>query len=341
MKLKSVFSVFLVLTLLFSCCGCSLFGSNTVQHNTEEEQATKTPEPSLNLAALKNNAASLGLLELMKNAEANETNYNVTVVNNDNEVYELLDSGKADVATLPLISAIRYFNKGKTPIKMLYSASYMTVKMLSTKSDIRSVRDFKEQPIYIPGKYTLETSSILHLLHHQQAYYVADFTPSLKYANDAEHLLSIIDSGRADYCVASEPLATRIMDKHPDLSVQFEAKDGFADIKYFNIVQDCVIITEQYLNDHPEAVETFMTRCKTSIVYSNYNTYLAADLAELYQIAETSDLAAKMIQNSEIIFMDASIVANQNRFFFTNNTKFMPRTELFDGYPPEADFYYR
>jgi len=342
MKLKSFFSFFLVLTLILSCCGCSFFNNGSATMVSEEE-VTKAPEPSLNLAVLKNNAASLGLLELMKNAQENETNYNINVANNEKEIIKLLDEGKIDAATLPLITAIRYYNSGKTPVKMLYSASYMTVKMLSTKNDVKSVRDFKNQSIYTPGKHTLETASLFYLIHVQHLHYKdKSFTPNFKYANDYNHLLKLIDSDRVNYCVVSEPLATMVMDKYPDFKVCFEPENDYEeDLKAVNMVQDCVVITDKYLNDNPRAVETFMTRCKTSIVYSNYNTHSAAKLAELYQLVASSDLAMKMIQNSKLVFVDSSVITYNNRFLFSDTSDLITKFNLYNGYPPESDFFYR
>ncbi len=341
MKLKYLLSVFLVFALLLSCCGCSLFGNNTVTQ-IAEEVTKKAPEPSLNLAVLKNNSATLGLLELMKNAEENETNYNVSIATSESEIFKLLDENKIDVATLPFVSAVRYHNTGKTPVKMLYSASYMTTKLLSTKNDVQSIHNFAGKPIYTPGNKTLETSSLMYLIFSlQSTYRDRSFMPNFKYANDSDHLIKIATSGKADYCAVSEPAATLIMNQNPDMKVCYDPAEDYKERRASNIVQDCVIVTDKYLREHPEAVETFMTRCKTSIVYSNYNTYSAAELAELYQLVESSDLAMQMIQNSNLIFVDASAAENNNKYIFSNVSNLITEFELYDGYPPESDFYYR
>ncbi len=340
MKIKSLISVVLAVILTFVFSACS-FNTGTVNYSDPTEESTKPSEPSLNLAVLKNNAASLGLLELMDNAANNDNNYNVSIAKNPDEIFGLLDSGKIDVATLPLISAIRYYNSGKTPIKMLYSASYMTVKTLSTTNSIKSVRDFKGHEVHMPGEYTLEAVTASLLLNHQQTYYIEKFTPNFNYAKDTEELIKKIDSGKVKTCVVSEPLATLIMNKYPDFTLRFEPDASYTNMSFKNVIQDCVVITDKYLQDNPEAVETFMTRCKTSIVYSNYNTYSAGELAQLYQLVESADLAMKMIQNSQIIFIDASVTDSKNRTFFSPTSKAFDITSLYAGYPPESDFYYR
>ena len=341
MKIKSIVSVILALILTFVFTACS-FAPASVKYTDPTEESTKPNEPSLNLAVLKNNAASLGLVELMDNAANNDNNYNISISNNPDEIFTLLDSGKIDVATLPLISAIRYYNSGKTPIKMLYSASYITVKTLSTSSNIKSVRDFSNHKVYMPGKNTIESATTELLLNYQQAYYTGEITPDFEYTKDNNDLLSAIEAGKVKTCVVTEPLATQILEKYPDFTLRFEPDDSYTNITFANAIQDCVIITEKYLEDHPEAVETFLTRCKTSIVYSNYNNYSAGELAELYQLVESADLAMKMIQNSKIIFVDASVADSKNRSYFSSvhSTKFDKDT-LFAGYPPEKDFYYR
>lgn len=105
-----------------------------------------------------------------------------------------------------------------------------------------------------------------------------------------------------------------------------------------SLVQGCVVVRTEFLEQHPEAVAKFLTEYKASIQYLSTNIAETATMIEANGIFEKAAIAQKAIPKCNVTYLDGAEMkaAMQNYLSVLNSIN--PKS--IGGSIPSDDFYY-
>ena len=105
-----------------------------------------------------------------------------------------------------------------------------------------------------------------------------------------------------------------------------------------DLAMGCVIVRNDFLNEHESAVKTFIKEYAESIDYVNNNVPDAAQLVEKYEIMASAAAAEKAIPTCNIVFEDGeNMKAMLNGLY---DVLYNANPKAVGGSIPSEDFYY-
>ena len=105
-----------------------------------------------------------------------------------------------------------------------------------------------------------------------------------------------------------------------------------------SLVQGCVVVRKEFLEQHPDAVQKFMTEYEASINYLSTNTAEAAQMIEANGIFNKAAVAQKSIPNCNVTYLAGNDMkaAMQNYLSILHSIN----SQSVGGALPADDFYY-
>ena len=135
-----------------------------------------------------------------------------------------------------------------------------------------------------------------------------------------------------------QPFATAAMGQVDGLRVAIDLNDAWTEIEDCDIVTGVVVARTDFVKEHPQAVETFLSEYEASVAYTNDNAADAAELIAGYGIVAKAPLAEKAIPKCHITFLKGQemkdSVSGYLQILFDENP------QAVGGTLPADDFYY-
>jgi NitT/TauT family transport system substrate-binding protein len=100
----------------------------------------------------------------------------------------------------------------------------------------------------------------------------------------------------------------------------------------------CVIVRNEFLEEHPEAVKAFIEKLDSSIKFANENPKDAGTLCETYGIVPKAALATKAIPNCNMMLIKGADMKPAIEGYFTVLHAANPKSV--GGALPDEGFYY-
>ncbi|HIZ55200.1 MAG TPA: ABC transporter substrate-binding protein, partial [Firmicutes bacterium] len=141
-------------------------------------------------------------------------------------------------------------------------------------------------------------------------------------------------------CMVPEPFVTQITSKNPDVKIALDltkewdkvAENGAA------LTMGCMIVRNDFLEEHPDAVSAFMEEYKASVEYVNANPHEAGIISEKYDIL-AADVAEKAIPNCNIVYIDGEEMQSALSGFL--QVLYDANPQAVGGSLPDEAFYYK
>ncbi len=325
---KRILSLFLILSMLLS------LGLTA---------CTKKDDTNIRIYTL-NGTTGFGMAKLMNDANSEEAvgNYTVTVKTDASDVTAALTNGDADIAALPTNAAANIYNKTNGGVRILAVNTLGCLYLLNTGSNpITSFADLKGKTVYVPAQ---NPTFIFTYLCQQNGLEVGkDITiNSTSYAQPA-NLKDAVASGAVELAVLPEPMVTIATNagKSANVTVQNQM-DLTAEWNKVatpgSLVQGCVVVRTEFLEEQPEAVKQFLNDYKASIEYLSTALESAAQMVVDQGIFNSAPVAKQAIPKCNVCYLDGAEMKAAMETYL-NVLKGINANSI-GGNLPGEDFYY-
>lgn len=320
-KYTSLFLAALMLAVLLLGCGAT----------------TAADEPVvIRLGSLKG-PTTMGMVKLLNDAEAGLTanKYESTIAAAADELTPKLLKGELDVLALPVNAGSVLYNKSNGGVTMLAVNTLGVLYILEKGGEtVQSVADLKGKTIYATGKGNTPEYSLAYLLRENGLDIASDVNMEWKSeATEVVAQLSTVDSGIA---LLPQPFVTVAQTKVEGLRVALDMTAEWANAGS-TLITGGLIIRTAFLNDHPEAVKTFLEEYAASTQYVNENVEEAAALVEQY-IGVPAGVAKKAIPACHIVCLTGEEMKAAAEGYLS--VLFALNDKAVGGALPGEDFYY-
>ena len=329
--IKKVMRKVTAVALSFAMLGALLTGCGS---GKAEEKVT------VKVGALKG-ATTLGLLPLedkAANGEAGE-NYEFTMMTAADELLPMMIKGELDIALLPSNVASILYQKTNGGVTVIDINTLGVLYMVSGDSSVTGVEDLAGRTIYLTGKGTTPDYVLHYILSGNGM--DADSDCTLEYKSEATEVAALLAENPDAIGLLPQPFVTAACAQNDALSVildmnaeweKLQGEDGS------RLVTGVTIVRNEFLQEHENAVATFMEEHQASAQSMNSDVENGAKLAAASGIIAKEPIALKAIPKCNITYIDGADMKQALSGYL--EVLYEQNPESIGGALPGDDFYY-
>lgn len=317
--------------LSFAMLGALLTGCGS---GKAEEKVT------VKVGALKG-ATTLGLLPLedkAANGEAGE-NYEFSMMTAADELLPMMIKGELDIALLPSNVASILYQKTNGSVTVIDINTLGVLYMVSGDSSVTGVEDLAGRTIYLTGKGTTPDYVLHYILSGNGM--DADSDCTLEYKSEATEVAALLAENPDAIGLLPQPFVTAACAQNDALSVildmnaeweKLQGEDGS------RLVTGVTVVRNEFLQEHENAVATFMEEHQASAQSMNSDVENGAKLAAASEIIAKEPIALKAIPKCNITYIDGADMKQALSGYL--EVLYEQNPESIGGAMPGDDFYY-
>lgn len=329
--IKKVMRKVTAVALSFAMLGALLTGCGS---GKAEEKVT------VKVGALKG-ATTLGLLPLedkAANGEAGE-NYEFSMMTAADELLPMMIKGELDIALLPSNVASILYQKTNGGVTVIDINTLGVLYMVSGDSSITGVEDLAGKTIYLTGKGTTPDYVLHYILSGNGM--DADSDCTLEYKSEATEVAALLAENPDAIGLLPQPFVTAACAQNDALSVildmnaeweKLQGEDGS------RLVTGVTVVRNEFLQEHENAVATFMEEHQASAQSMNSDVENGAKLAAASEIIAKEPIALKAIPKCNITYIDGAEMKQALSGYL--EVLYEQNPESIGGALPGDDFYY-
>ena len=338
--MKKLLVVFLAIALLFTFTACEGKPEPTeAPAPTDAPTAEPTAEPvHINLGGLKG-ATTMGMVRLLDDAEKKLTinEYEYTMATSADELTPKFLKGELDIIAVPTNLGSILYNKSEGKVKMLAATTlgliYIVEKGGETVTDIESLRG---KTIYATGKGTTPEYALTFILAQHGLDINKDVT--MEWKSEPTEVVATMKQQDSAVAMIPQPFVTVAQGQVEGLKVALNLTEEWDNLSVDSkFVTAGLLVRAEFLEEHPEAVKTFLEEYKASADYVNANPAEAATLIEKYDIVKAA-VAEKAIPFCSIVCETGADMKKMAEGYL--GVLFELKPESVGGKLPGEDFYY-
>ena len=331
MKMKKMMCAVLALALVWTLAACG--GSK------EPAPADNTPV-DMNVYVL-SGPTGIGAVNLRAKAEAGEklaNNYHVTMTGANDEVVAAVSKGEADIACVATNLASVLYNKTEGGVKVLAVNTLGVLSILTNGTELSAVSDLKGKTVYSPGQGANPEYVLRYVLQGNGLDPDTDLT--IRFVGEGSELLTVWESEPDAVIMAPQPVATALLAQNENAAKAFDMTEEWDKIAggESKLMMGCVIVRSAFLEEHPQAVEGFLTDYAASIEAAQTDLEGTAALCEQYGIIAKAPLAQKAIPQCGLTYVAGAEMKEQLTGYLT--VMFHADPKSVGGQLPGDDFFY-
>ena len=329
--IKKVMRKVTAVALSFAMMGALLTGCGS---GKAEEKVT------VKVGALKG-ATTLGLLPLedkAANGEAGE-NYEFSMMTAADELLPMMIKGELDIALLPSNVASILYQKTNGGVTVIDINTLGVLYMVSGDSSVTGVEDLAGRTIYLTGKGTTPDYVLHYILSGNGM--DADSDCTLEYKSEATEVAALLAENPNAIGLLPQPFVTAACAQNDALSVildmnaeweKLQGEDGS------RLVTGVTVVRNEFLQEHENAVATFMEEHQASAQSMNSDVENGAKLAVASEIIAKEPIALKAIPKCNITYIDGADMKQALSGYL--EVLYEQNPESIGGAMPGDDFYY-
>jgi NitT/TauT family transport system substrate-binding protein len=329
--IKKVMRKVTAVALSFAMLGALLTGCGS---GKAEEKVT------VKVGALKG-ATTLGLLPLedkAANGEAGE-NYEFSMMTAADELLPMMIKGELDIALLPSNVASILYQKTNGGVTVIDINTLGVLYMVSGDSSVTGVEDLEGRTIYLTGKGTTPDYVLHYILSGNGM--DADSDCTLEYKSEATEVAALLAENPDAIGLLPQPFVTAACAQNDALSVildmnaeweKLQGEDGS------RLVTGVTVVRNEFLQEHENAVATFMEEHQASAQSMNSDVENGAKLAAASEIIAKEPIALKAIPKCNITYIDGADMKQALSGYL--EVLYEQNPESIGGALPGDDFYY-
>ena len=306
-------------------------------------QGTETAGDALRLFVL-SGPTGIGAMNLWAAADAGETAqaYNITMTGANDEIVAALSKGEADVAAIATNLASTLYNKTEGGISVLAVNTLGVLSILApagvSGDEVATVADLRGRTIYAPGQGANPEYVLRYVLSGNGL--DPDAAVTTQFVGEGSELRTVWQNDPEALIMAPQPVATTLLMQNEgatklfDMTDEWDAVSGGAS----RLMQGCVVVRKAFLEEHPEAVETFLTEYQASIEKAQSDVEGTAALCESYGLIPKAAIAQKAIPQCGLTFVSGEEMKEQLGGYL--QVMFDAAPASVGGALPADDFYY-
>ena len=291
--MKKILALVLALCMIFALVSCN----DTPENPDVTVRATDMKGPT-----------GMGMSKLMKD-DANgisQNDYEFTVADSPDEARNALISGTTDIAALPVNLAAVLYNKG-VDISFVGINTLGVLYILENGNTITSVEDLRGKTIYATGQGSTPQYILEYLLTKNGIDLENDIT--IEYIAEHAELATKLATGDAAIGILPEPnvtsaLSAATQNGNTALRIALDVTEEWEKFGEGELCQGCIVVTNQFKNEHPEQYAKFLKEYAASAEYVVTEVDEASKIIEEFGIIPKAPLAKKAIPNANICFID-------------------------------------
>lgn len=329
--IKKVMRKVTAVALSFAMLGALLTGCGS---GKAEEKVT------VKVGALKG-ATTLGLLPLedkAANGEAGE-NYEFSMMTAADELLPMMIKGELDIALLPSNVASILYQKTNGGVTVIDINTLGVLYMVSGDSSVTGVENLAGKTIYLTGKGTTPDYVLHYILSGNGM--DADSDCTLEYKSEATEVAALLAENPDAIGLLPQPFVTAACAQNDALSVildmnaeweKLQGEDGS------RLVTGVTVVRNEFLQEHENAVATFMEEHQASAQSMNSDVENGAKLAAASEIIAKEPIALKAIPKCNITYIDGTDMKQALSGYL--EVLYEQNPESIGGALPGDDFYY-
>ena len=291
--MKKILALVLALCMIFALVSCN----DTPENPDVTVRATVMKGPT-----------GMGMSKLMKDDanSASQNDYEFTVAASPDEARNALISGTTDIAALPVNLAAVLYNKG-VDISFVGINTLGVLYILENGNTITSVEDLRGKTIYATGQGSTPQYFLEYLLTKNGIDLENDIT--IEYIAEHAELATKLATGDAAIGILPEPnvtsaLSAATQNGNTALRIALDVTEEWEKFGEGELCQGCIVVTNQFKNEHPEQYAKFLKEYAASAEYVVTEVDEASKIIEEFGIIPKAPLAKKAIPNANICFID-------------------------------------
>lgn len=312
--MKKLLPLLLVLALALTACAPAAQAplpaqpeSSAAPSASSEAPPEATPAEKLdvNVAALKGPLA-IGMVKLMDDAQNGTApdNYAFTLAGAPDELVGGIVNGTFDIAAVPTNLAATLYNKTSGKIKLAALNTTGVLYLVETGDSIQSVADLKGKTIYATGKGSTPEFALNYILAQNGLTVGTDVF--VEYKTEHSELAALLVAGQAEIALLPEPFVTTVLLQNEKVRVALDLTKEWdtATKGASGMSMSGVIVRQEFLDAHPDAVTRFLESYKASVLYVTdpANLDAAVELVVAQGIVPKPEIAKQAIPRCGIVF---------------------------------------
>ena len=317
----------------------------------DQEEETPAEDPvTVRVAALKGPTA-MGMVKLMSDTDEEmdrmvdsseaftgeiEYPYSFPLAASADEVTPKLMQGELDIACVPANLASVLYNRTGGGIVTLAVNTLGVLYIVENGNSVQSMADLAGRTIAASGKGSTPEYALRYLLSENGIDPDNDVT--IDWRSEHSECVAALASGAATIAMLPQPFVTVAQTQLPDLRVALDLTEEWDALDNGSALLTGVVVARaDFVEEHPAAVEQFLTSYAESVEWVNANTAEAAELIGGYDIVDAA-VAEKALPYCNIVCITGTEMMDMLSGYLSVLWEQNP--ESVGGAMPNDDFYY-
>ena len=323
--------------------GCGAKGTAAGSAGSTAGSAANNSSTNVRVASLKG-PTTIGLVHFMDQAASRQNDlvnsYSFTLSTAADEVLPSLIKGDIDIALIPANAASVVYNKTKGGITCLNVNTLGVLSVVTGDASIASFKDLAGKTVYLTGKGTTPEYVMNYLL--DAAGIAGNVT--LEFKSEATEVVSLLASDSTAIGVLPQPFATAALVKNQALTAPIDLTEAWDEVSEqtgdnSELVTGVTVVRNEFLAEHPEAVEEFLKGQSASVEYVNKHPEKAAKLVVEQGILESEAVAKKAIPACHLVCLTGKKLKQALAGYL--EVLYQADASSVGGSLPADDFYYQ
>ncbi|BDF05934.1 ABC transporter substrate-binding protein [[Clostridium] hylemonae] len=332
MKLKKAAAWLLVVCM----CGAVLIGcasnrAETEKKDTKEETKKTEENVKMNVGALKGPTA-MGMAQML-----DDENYTFTISASPDEIVPMVVQGKVDIAAVPANLSSVLYQKTDKAVSVLAVNTLGVLYLVENGNTIQSAEDLRGKTIYASGKGATPEYALNSVLEANGLDPSIDVT--IEYKSEHAEVAAALAADETAAGLLPQPFVTTALMKNENLKIALDLNQMWEDKMSdgSRLVTGVVIVRNEFLNEHKDAVDKFMEQYEKSVDFVNDSPDEAAEIIGSHDIV-AKEVAVRAIPDCSIVFVKGEEMKTMLSGYLETLNRQNPET--IGGAVPDDDFYY-
>ena len=339
LKFTQILSLAIAVLMLFMFVSCDKTPSESTNPAETSSTETETQQPDTSLpvrVSVLNGTTGFGIAKLMNDHKNNTAtlNYSFSVESDASIITANLIKGDIDIAALPTNAASTLYNKTEGDVTVLALNTLGVLYVIENGDTVKNLSDLEGKTVYCPAQ---NPAFIFEAICKKGG---VNVTIDTTYAQPAALMSAIAASEAPMLAVLPQPVLTVAMSKNPSLKIALDLTQEWKNaVESDSLVQGCVVVRTEFLNQHKTEILKFLEEYKASIEYINQNPAEAGEMVvDLGIYTGAAAVATKAIPSCNIVYMDGVAMKDALSAFLNIMFDFKPAS--IGNALPNEDFYF-
>ena len=306
-----------------------LSDENKENPDGNEDDTLQKPDEAARInvkAAVIGDCTGIGFAPIMGWGEKdkNHEKYELTVKPTAEETAAVLESGEADVAILPLDTAVKLYNKnGK--VVLLATNTYNNIYIADLSGEIDEKSKLEGKTVTFADDGSLSASVAKKVLEKAGA--------STSSVADNEALQAGLADASIQLAIAPEPYITRAKFQNDDIELGPDVAQLWSDVDSCDIISSVLVARKDFVENNKDSMIYILDDFKQSVNTVIYGVSKTLDYSSRFNIVPDKSEAISSMKNCNFTFTEGEDMRQAVEAFLNANSDAGLSV-------PDSDFYY-